>query len=64
MAELLSANDGVGAALAVSRAQLDMSATLAWIGAVVLVLLALEYLVLEPIKREIESWRDAGERQP
>ena len=51
-----------GAALAVSRAQLDMSGTLAWISAVVLVLLGLEYLVLEPIKREIEGWRDAGGR--
>lgn len=62
MAELLSVSDGVGAALAVSRAQLDMSGTLAWISAVVLVLLGLEYLVLEPIKREIEGWRDAGGR--
>jgi NitT/TauT family transport system permease protein len=35
MAELLSSNDGVGAALAVSRAQLDTAATLAWISAVV-----------------------------
>ena len=60
MAELLSSDTGVGAQLATSRAQLDMAATLAWIGAVVLVLLALEYLLLEPIKREIERWRDSG----
>ena len=58
MAELLSSDTGVGAMLATSRAQLDMPATLAWIGAVVLTLLALEYLLLEPIKREIERWRD------
>ncbi|MDO4904921.1 MAG: ABC transporter permease subunit [Lautropia sp.] len=64
MAELLSSNDGVGAALATSRSQLDMAGSLAWIGSVVLVLLALEYLVLEPIKREIEKWRDSGEVQP
>ena len=38
------------------------SQPLAWISAVVLVLLGLEYLVLEPIKREIEGWRDAGGR--
>ncbi len=63
MAELLSSNDGVGAALATSRAQLDMGGTLAWIGSVVLVLLALEYLVLEPIKRDIERWRDNGQRE-
>ena len=60
MAELLSSDTGIGAELATSRAQLDMAATLAWIGAVVLVLLALEYLLLEPIKREIERWRDSA----
>ncbi len=60
MAELLSANDGVGAALAVTRSQLDMPATLAWVSAVVLALLAVEYLLLEPIKREVERWREVG----
>ena len=63
MAELLASSDGVGAALASSRAQLDMPATLAWIGAVVLLLLALEYLLLEPVKREIERWREEGARR-
>jgi NitT/TauT family transport system permease protein len=57
MAELLSAADGVGAALAVARSQLDMDAALAWIAAVVLALLAVEYLLLEPVKREVERWR-------
>lgn len=57
MAELLASSDGVGAALAVSRAHLDTAATLAWIAAVVGLLLAVEYLLLEPIKRELEAWR-------
>lgn len=57
MAELLSASDGIGAALAVSRSHLDMEATLAWVAAVVLALLAVEYLLLEPVKREVERWR-------
>ena len=57
MAELLSANDGIGAALAVSRSHLDMESTLAWIAVVLLALLAVEYLLLEPIKREVERWR-------
>ncbi|MCK9237844.1 MAG: ABC transporter permease subunit [Thiopseudomonas sp.] len=57
MAELLSTADGVGAALAVSRAQLDTATTLAWVIAVLGVLLATEYLVLEPIKRHVERWR-------
>ncbi|MFZ2853995.1 MAG: ABC transporter permease [Rhodocyclaceae bacterium] len=57
MAELLASSDGVGAALAVSRSHLDTAATLAWIGAVVGSLLAVEYLLLEPVKRELERWR-------
>ncbi|MEW5892303.1 MAG: ABC transporter permease subunit [Pseudomonadota bacterium] len=58
MAELLSSNDGIGAALAVTRSHLDMEGTLAWIVAIVLALLAVEYLMLEPIKREVERWRE------
>ena len=63
MAELLAANDGVGAALAASRAQLDMATSLAWIALLVVVLLAVEYGVLEPIKREFERWRTDAARQ-
>jgi NitT/TauT family transport system permease protein len=57
MAELLATSDGVGAALAVSRSHLDTAATMAWIVAVVGLLLLVEYLLLEPIKREVEKWR-------
>lgn len=57
MAELLTTVDGVGAALAVSRAQLDTATSLGWIVAVLGLLLALEYLFLEPIKRRVERWR-------
>jgi NitT/TauT family transport system permease protein len=60
MAELLATQDGVGAALAVSRSHLDTAATMAWIVAVVGLLLAVEYLVLEPVKREVERWREQG----
>lgn len=60
MAELLSSADGIGAALAVSRSHLDMEATLAWISVVVLALLAVEYLLLEPLKREVERWRQTS----
>lgn len=58
MAELLSTSDGVGAALAVSRSQLDTAASMAWIVALVGALLAVEYLLLEPIKRRVEAWRE------
>lgn len=57
MAELLTTVDGVGAALAVSRSQLDTTTSLGWILALLVFLLALEYLVLEPIKRQVERWR-------
>jgi len=58
MAELLATQDGIGAALAVSRSHLDTTTTMAWITAVVGVLLAVEYLLLEPLKREVERWRE------
>lgn len=57
MAELLTTVDGVGAALAVSRAQLDTASSLGWIVAMLGLLLAFEYLLLEPIKRRVERWR-------
>ncbi len=59
MAELLSTQDGVGAALAVSRSHLDTAATMSWIVAVVGLLLAVEYLLLEPVRREVERWRES-----
>lgn len=57
MAELLTAPDGVGAALAVSRSHLDTAASMGWIVAVLGLLLAVEYLLLEPFRREVERWR-------
>jgi len=57
MAELLSTTDGVGAALATSRAQLDTATSLAWVAAVLGLLMAAEYLFLEPLKRRVERWR-------
>lgn len=58
MAELLSANDGIGAALAVSRSHLDTPMALALVSVMIGVLLFVEYIILEPIKKEVESWRD------
>ncbi|MFP4154787.1 MAG: ABC transporter permease, partial [Halothiobacillaceae bacterium] len=60
MAELLASDDGVGAMLAVTRSHLDTAATLAWVCAIVGILLLVEYLLLEPIRRELESWRVAS----
>ena len=58
MAELLSANDGIGAALAVSRSHLDTPTALALVCIMIGVLLFIEYVILEPIKKEVESWRN------
>ena len=37
----------------------DTATTLAWINAVVGCLLVVEYGFLEPLKREVERWREA-----
>ncbi|MGQ3685144.1 MAG: ABC transporter permease [Candidatus Loosdrechtia sp.] len=57
MAELLATVTGVGAALAVTRSHLDTAGTMAWILSTVIVLLSVEYLVFEPVKRRTERWR-------
>lgn len=58
MAELLASADGVGAELARAQTRLDTSLTLAWICTLLLILLVLEYGVLEPVKRKVEAWRE------
>jgi len=58
MAELLATSDGLGAALAVSRSHLDTASALALVVIMVGSLLLIEYLLMEPIKREVEQWRN------
>lgn len=60
MAELLTTPDGVGAGLAVARSHLDMASAMAWIISVVALLLIAEYLLLEPVKRRLEIWREGS----
>jgi len=57
MAELLSSHNGLGAMLAVSRAQLDTEGAFGIIVLLIGALMVVEYLLLEPIKREVEAWR-------
>ena len=57
MAELLSTPDGIGARLAIARSHLDTAAALALVTILIGSLLAIEYLFMEPIKREVEQWR-------
>ncbi len=59
MAELLSTPNGIGAALAVARAHFDSAAAMALVLIMVILLLLIEYLLLEPIKREVEQWRNS-----
>ena len=58
MAELLATSDGLGASLAMARSQLDTATALAIVVAMVGLLMVAEYIFLEPIKREVEKWRD------
>lgn len=58
MAELLSSNDGIGASLAIARSHLDTPQALALVSVIIGVLFFVEYIVLEPIKQEVESWRN------
>lgn len=58
MAELLSSNSGIGAALAIARSQLDTPTALALVVVMIGSLLIIEYLILEPLKREVELWRN------
>ncbi len=58
MAELLATSDGLGALLAVARSQLETSTALALVTIMIASLLFIEYILLEPIKREIEAWRN------
>ena len=60
MAELLACDDGIGALLAVSRSHLDTQSSMAWVLILLIILFALEYLLLEPIKRKVEKWRGSN----
>ena len=58
MAELLSTPNGIGASLAVARSHFDSAAAMSLVLVMVIILLLIEYLLLEPIKREVEQWRN------
>lgn len=58
MAELLSTNDGIGALFAIARSHIDTKEALALVTFMIASLLIVEYIILEPIKQEVESWRD------
>ena len=57
MAELLAGSYGVGDEIARARSNLETGAAMGWILVVVAMLFSIEYLLLTPIKRHIETWR-------
>lgn len=57
MAELLGTEHGIGAAMAMARVNIDTAATMGWILMIIFILLVIEYLFLEPLKRHVERWK-------
>jgi len=61
MAELLANAGGIGGALADARINLDIATALAWVTVAVALLIAVEYVLIHPVKAEIDRWRHAAQ---
>ncbi len=61
MAELLSNAGGIGGALALARINLDIAEALAWVSIAVILLIVVEYTLVQPVKSEIDRWRHAAQ---
>ncbi len=61
MAELLSNAGGIGGALALARINLDIAEALAWVSIAVILLILVEYTLVQPVKSEIDRWRHAAQ---
>ena len=59
MAELLANAGGIGGALADARINIDIAQALAWVSVSVILLILVEYTLVQPVKGEIDSWRHA-----
>lgn len=60
MAELLANTGGIGGALAMARATLDVTQALAWVLIAVIALIGVEYGLVHPVRAEFERWREAA----
>ncbi len=60
MAELLANIEGVGLALAMSRANLDIAQSIAWVVLIVAAIIIVEYGLVHPVRAEFERWREAA----
>lgn len=61
MAELLANAGGIGGALADARINLDIAEALAWVMIAVILLILVEYTLVQPVKSEIDRWRRAAQ---
>ena len=57
MAELLGANDGIGAKIANARVMMDMSEVMAYVVLTIALIMLFEYLVTEPLKIALMPWK-------
>lgn len=57
MAELLGANEGVGAQIADARAMLDTSTVMAYVLLVIVFVSLFEYLITKPLEILFMPWR-------
>lgn len=58
MAELLGATEGMGQAIAISRAYLETEKLFAWVIVLVIIVIGLESLVFKPLHRYTTRWQD------
>ncbi len=62
LAELMAGSrTGMGAGLGAARVNLNVAGMFAWIAVVVILLLAMENLLLRPLKRRLEPWQRGQE---
>ncbi|QKF91435.1 ABC transporter permease [Campylobacter sp. CCUG 57310] len=57
MAELLGANEGMGAKIASARVMLDTTEVMAYVVLVITLIMLFEYLIIEPLKIALMPWK-------
>ncbi len=62
MAELLSAETGIGAELNLARINLETAEVMAWICVVLMIILISEYVILRPLRVKLEPWRNSARK--
>lgn len=56
MAELLGGNDGLGADIANARSMMDTTDVMAYVVLIITIIMVIEYVVLEPLRRWLMPW--------